>query len=153
MSRRTRLISGIFLLLLFGGILAILTPFTFGRVLLDLDGSTVRGAVTGKRVATIASRWRGRSGSHHVAVAFRTRAGRDLETEYSVTRETYEATERGQAVNVTYWAPEPLLSAIEPTPWDDTVFLILFGLATCLLWLCVMVVFRTCLPPRSNDSS
>ncbi len=152
MTRLQRLFTGILLLLFFGGVLAMLGPFTLGRVVLDFAGTDVRGTVIGKHRGFYWNRLRGNLTAHRVAVAFRTADHRSLTADYSVTRETYRAATEGTSLEVTYWPPVPRLSAIEPTPWDSPAFVGLFALALVLLWLCAMVLVRSFSPPRHRAS-
>ncbi len=152
MTRTRRLFSGILLLLFFGGVLAFLGPFTLGRVVLDFAGTEVRGTVTGKHQGFYWNRLRGNVTAHRVVVAFRTEDHRSLTADYSVTRETFQAATDGAPLEVTYWAPVPRLSAIEPTPWDSPLFVGLFALALVLIWLCAMVMVRSFSPPRHRAS-
>jgi hypothetical protein len=150
MIRMRRLLTGFLLLLFCGGALAVLGPFTLGRVVLDLAGTEVRGTVISKYKSPYWNRLWGLRSARHVVVAFKSEDQRSLTADISVTRETFKRAYDGGSIDMTYWSPAPQLSSIEPTPWGSPVFVALFALALVLLWICAMVVFRTFAPARAR---
>lgn len=147
MGRPQRLVTGLFLLLVFAALFAGLAPFTLGRVMLDLYGKEAPGRVTGKYEGLYWNRLRGQLTSYHIVVAFSADGQETREADYSVTPATFASARDGKPVDVVYWAAAPRLSAIEPTPWNSPAFLALFALALVSLWLCGMTMARTVKPP------
>ena len=148
MTPRSRLLTGLFLLALFGGVLAIITPFTLGRAFLDAAGTTARATVVDKHSGTIWNRWRGRRPVYSLSVRYEDRAGTRINAKRSVTRETYETARQGGSVDFTFLPAFPMLSTIEPADWNDPWFLGGTGFAVVLLWLCMSVLFRLFVPPE-----
>ena len=138
---------------MFAGMLAALSPFTLGRIVLDWSGTEAAGTVIDKRQSLIwGNRYKGRSVINILEVRFQTADRRTLASNHSVSREAYGSVSVGSSVDVTYWPPVPGLNAIRPTPWTSPLFLFMLGLTLVLGWLCVMTVFRAFVPPPSESA-